>query len=167
MNKNRIMPYFIIISIIILITSINVNAQWLPYSGHIFYSSPFINWNQPHSSGYNSYSFNMPYNNSGFFPPYGDYYGSNSSYGKSSYTYTSFPLPDRKLFTGNSSYGKSSWTDSLFNPPYGDDWYSVAPGIVAPTPDNPLYKEGLFQGPSPEYQEILRYEFEKYGYNAW
>ncbi|MFX0053194.1 MAG: hypothetical protein ACFE8U_18110 [Candidatus Hermodarchaeota archaeon] len=54
MNKKRLTSYFIIISIIILITSINVHAQWSPYIGFNFYGNPYgYGWNLPFSYGWN------------------------------------------------------------------------------------------------------------------
>lgn len=64
MNKKRLTAYFVIISIIILITSINLNAQWSPYMGFNFYGNPYsYGWNQPFNYGWNlpfSYGWNQP-----------------------------------------------------------------------------------------------------------
>jgi len=62
-NRNRLTAYFIIISIIILITSVNINAQWMPYTGFDFYGNPYGYWNQPYTWA----------SDSGFSTPYGNY----------------------------------------------------------------------------------------------
>ncbi|UCH87896.1 MAG: hypothetical protein JSV49_06400, partial [Thermoplasmata archaeon] len=71
--KTRMLPFSIIISMAILLASINSYAQWMPYAGSSFYSNHYKYSNQP----YYEYVWN-PYNPFSYFssnPGYGGYFG--------------------------------------------------------------------------------------------
>jgi len=144
----QLIAFFTIISIAILITSINVNAQWTTYTGFNFYDNPYgYGWNQPYNWSGNTYNrggFDYGYSGllGGF--PYGNQLSSTwspqNSYISSVTSYNPF-VPLSSPWALDPGFFPPGWgpegpgAGGIYGPIYGT---SSGPGTLSPGTPTPL-----------------------------
>ncbi|MGA1840407.1 MAG: hypothetical protein ACMUIU_07255 [bacterium] len=143
-NNNRLIAFFIIINITILINPINVNAQWMPFTG-LNFPGALTQWpsytGSLFSPDYSLFNFNPAYGNS-FYSPfyplsgsfsggiYGGLYGGSYGglYGRN-YNLLSPGLIPSFLYTNPyispSSSSPTNWTANVL--PGNNNWWQGPP----------------------------------------